>query len=817
MPSEKPLREAVPLELDEWSLRTTTFDAERVGHFESLFALGNGVWVCRGAAIEASPEAPHYPGTYRAGFYDRRVDWVSGHRIEHEDLVNLPNWLCLTWRAPGGTWFERSRAQLLDYEQRLDLYDGLLFTRLRYREANGNTTTVIERRIVHLGSPHLAASEVSFQAENWSGRLEVRSGIDGRVQNANVEEYAGTAGQFLEQVTTASIHPEMISLYAKTRGNGRGVALATRTRGLTESAQPSTLGRQSPLVVVQGEVQLAPGERAVIEKCAALFTTLDGAIDEPLEAACRELEHAPNFDELLRSHQQHWHRVWRSFDVAVLGHPRLTGVLRFHLFQLFQTISHHSVELDAGIPGRGWHGEGYRGHIFWDELFVFPLIVARVPELARSLLLYRYRRLPEARRGANAFGYRGAMFPWRSAGDGREVTDPWRKNPKSGRWIRDHSCLQRHIGAAVCLNVWRYFEVTADQDFLEAFGAELILDVARFWSSIARWDESRHRYVIEGVVGPDEFHEAYPDSSRPGVNNNAYTNLMAVWSIERALDVLSLIGAERREYLRDTLEISDALLDEWRHITQRMYVPYEDGIIWQFEGFRDLKPFDWEAYRARYGDIHRLDDILEAEGDRVSCYQATKQADVLMLFYLLPVSEVARLLLRLGYRLQGDLLHDNLDYYLPRTSHGSTLSRVVHAAVLARSQRGNSWPLLQEALGSDLDDIQGGTTKAGLHLGAMAGTVDIFHRCYLGIQFRSGELWLDPLLPPELNGIQLRVRVRQVWIDVILERPFLELRLRADANHSVTCHFRGVPAELQAGEQRKFFLEDPTARGETRV
>lgn len=804
-PSAKPI-----LDLDEWSLSTSTFDPERVGHFETLFALGNGVWVCRGAAMEACQVAPHYPGTYRGGFYDRRIDWVLGNRLEHEDLVNLPNWLFLVWRTPGEAWFERSSAHLLEYEQRLDLHNGVLSTRLRYRDSNGNTTLVTERRLVHMGSPHLAASEVTFEAEDWSGQLEVRSGIDGRVQNANVEEYEGTAGEYLEEMTTVHANRETISLNAKTRGNRRGVAIAVRTRGLVDGAEPTNLGRESRLIFVDGTIHVAPGERAVVEKCVALFTTLDRAIDEPVEAARRELEHAPDFGELLRSHQQHWHRLWQRFDVAVLGYARLTGVLRFHLFQLLQTISEHSANLDAGIPGRGWHGEGYRGHIFWDELFVFPLIVTRVPELARSLLLYRYHRLPEARRAAAVAGYQGAMFPWRSATDGREVTDPWRKNPKSGRWIPDHSCLQRHIGAAVCLNVWRYFEVTADQEFLERFGAELILDTARFWSSIARWDAGRDRYVIEGVVGPDEFHEAYPESVRPGINNNAYTNLMAVWNIERALDVLSLLSAESCAHLRNTLAITDAVLDKWRHITERMYVPYEDGIIWQFEGFRNLKPFEWELYRARYGDIHRLDDILEAEGDQVSRYQATKQADVLMLFYLLPVGEVARLITRLGYRLEGDLLHDNLDYYLGRTSHGSTLSRVVHAAVLARSERGNSWPLLQEALGSDLEDIQGGTTKAGLHLGAMAGTVDIFHRCYLGMEFRSGELWLDPLLPEELQGIELRVRVRQVWIHVILKRPRLTLRVQADAKHPVVCRFRGAPLELQAGAEHTILLERTT-------
>src|SRR5690606_30073464 len=258
--------------------------------------------------------------------------------------------------------------------------------------------------------------------------------------------------------------------------------------------------------------------------------------------------------------------------------------------------------------------------------------------------------------------------------------------------------------AAVAYNVWRYFEVTLDHEFLEEYGAELLLETALFWASAAVWDDVKERFVIKGVVGPDEFHDAYPDAAKPGIDNNAYTNLMAVWNVGRALDVLRLVSSQRASELSQGMGLADDIVNKWKQMTQRMFVPYADGIIEQFEGFSRLEPFPWEQYEEKYGDIHRLDDIIEAEGSSVNRFQACKQADVLMLFYIFPEPEVASMLTGLGYHVEPGLLEANLEYYLKRTSHGSTLSRVVHASVLASADRRHSWDMLKKALGSDLAD-----------------------------------------------------------------------------------------------------------------
>ena len=221
--------------------------------------------------------------------------------------------------------------------------------------------------------------------------------------------------------------------------------------------------------------------------------------------------------------------------------------------------------------------------------------------------------------------------------------------------------------------MWQYFEVTWDIEFLQFCGAELILEIALFWSSVAIFNGERGRYEIHGVMGPDEFHDGYPDTTAPGINNNAYTNVMAVWVLCRAKDVIGLLSGTRRTELMTRLDISPKEIERWDHISRNMYLPFHgEGIISQFEGYDALHEFDWEKYRTQYGDIQRLDLILESEGDSPNRYKLSKQADVVMLFYLFPSEELGELFGRLGYPLGYDTIPKNVAYYAARTSNGST-------------------------------------------------------------------------------------------------------------------------------------------------
>jgi trehalose/maltose hydrolase-like predicted phosphorylase len=466
-------------------------------------------------------------------------------------------------------------------------------------------------------------------------------------------------------------------------------------------------------------------------------------------------------------------------------------LLRLNMSHLLKAASLNSIGLDVGMPARGWTGEGYQGHVFWDELFIFPTLALRQPEIVRSLLMYRYRRLNEARAAATRAGFRGAMFPWQSGSDGQEQTQEVNLNPRSQRWVPDNSFRQRHVGSAVAWNVWQYFQITDDREFLQVYGAEMILEIARFWASIAKYDEGRDRYVIHGVMGPDEFHEFYPGSPTPGVNNNAYTNIMATWVFCRALDLLKLLPDTHRAEIVQRLQLSAEETAHWEHISRRMFIPFHDGgIISQFEGYELLAELDWQRYRARHGNIQRLELILEAENDNANHYKCAKQADVLMLFYLFSADELRALFERLGYQLDDEMIPRNVAYYNARCSHGSTLSRVVHAWVVARLDRQQAVAYLAEALQSDVSDIQGGTAAEGVHLGAMAGTVDLVQRVCTGIETTGGVLRFDPHLPDLLARMDMRIRYHGHTLDLSLTADRFRVRGRESGADPIRLGFR---------------------------
>ena len=753
----------------EWMLSYDGFDPGQEGLREALCTLGNGYFATRGAAEEAEAGDIHYPGTYLAGGYNRLKTDIAGRVIENEDLVNLPNWLPLAFRPADGEWLNLLAAEILSYRQQLDLAQGVLRREMHVRDRRGRETTVTSRRIVHMGTPHLAAIEWSLKPENWSGRIEVLSALDGRVINAGVPRYRQLNSQHLVPVETKEIGEDRIVLVVETSQSHIRVAEAARTRVLA-GGQPVAVERQ--IRQEQGYVahllslEAEAGQPVTVEKTVALHTSRDRAISEPAVAAETTLSEAGRFADLLASHSRAWSHLWRHCDLVLDGGERMQMILRLHIFHLLQTVSFNTVDLDAGVPARGLHGEAYRGHIFWDELFIFPFLNLRIPELTGALLRYRHRRLDAARRLALEAGLRGAMYPWQSGSDGRDETQIVHLNPKSGRWQADNTHLQRHVNAAIAYNIWRYYEATGDREFLFFYGAEMLFEIARFWASVATFNADRGRYEIHGIMGPDEFHDRYPWSDAPGLDNNAYTNLMAVWVLDRALEAREQLDPERRLELDETLRLTGEEIADWDKISRAMFVPFHDGVLSQFEGYERLEEFDWDGYREKYGDIHRLDRILEAEGETVNGYKASKQADALMLFYLFSSEELAALFERCGYAFEGDLIPRTIDYYVQRTSNGSTLSGIVHSWVLARSDRGRSWALLERALESDIADVQGGTTPEGIHLGAMAGTVDLVQRGQTGLEIRGDVLRLNPCLPEELKRLRFRIRYRRHWLEV---------------------------------------------------
>ncbi|MFC5175137.1 beta-phosphoglucomutase family hydrolase [Nocardioides taihuensis] len=791
---------------DPWVVTFEGFDPAHEGHREALTTLANGYLGTRGAAPETRADGTHYPGTYLAGVYNRLTSSIQGAAVEDEQVVNVPNWLPFDLRVDDGEWWSAGGLSTERESTGLDLRRGLLVRRVLLTDRRGRRLRLIQRRLVSLARRHIAALETTLVAEGWDGTVTIRSGIDATVTNAGVAEFRALANRHLMDVQGAPLDPHLLVVEAETTSSRIRIATAVRTLVNARHTNRPTYVQSTPGFHAQEfTLDMTDGQDVRVEKTAAIVTSKDSAVASPREGALAELARAPErFGELLTEHEADWAQLWTRFAVTVDGLDAQDAmILNLHLFHLAQTFTQHTAQLDAGVPARGLHGQGYRGHVFWDELFVLPLLTTQAPAVSRAVLEYRWRRLPAARHAASRLGLAGAVFPWQSGSSGREETPDRLFNPRSGRWMPDNSWRQRHVGLAVAFNAWAYYAATADLTWLAERGGELIIDVARAFASMARYDPVGDRFHIEGVMGPDEYHDGYPDTPGSGLRDNACTNVMTAWVCSRALDVLELLRGQACDELISTLHVEPDEPDRWKHLRRRLTVPVHDGIISQFDGYQHLAELDWEHYRSAHANIGRLDLILEAEGDTTNRYKLAKQADVLMLVYLLDVDELLGVLSTLGYSMTEQDLARTVDHYLARTAHGSTLSRVVHTSVLARFDPDRAWALFREALVADLDDTQGGTTKEGVHLGAMAGTVDIVRTTFAGFRISERGLTASPCLPPEIKAVSFRVHYQGHHVTIHVS----EGGVHFDAHDCVTPHplrvgTNGTATVLQPGTSR---------------
>ncbi|MGW5365084.1 glycoside hydrolase family 65 protein [Actinopolymorpha pittospori] len=799
--------------MKDFALTFDGFDPAEEGLREALTSTGNGYLCSRGTAEWEDADGVHYPGTYVHGIYNRETTILGGLPVLNEDLVNLPNWLVLKLRIEGEDAIRLADVELLSYRHELDIHQATVIRDLRFRDHAGRETALRSRRFVSMADVHHAGIEWTLTPQNWSGRVELISAIDGRVTNKGVARYKPLEGRHLDPVSPRTFGPEVIALKVQTRQSNLYVSHAARTR-VFEGDEPVAVERglyqMEDYIHQVLAFDVHQGTPVRVEKMVAFINSRDPATSDTLERAGTSALRYSDFSDALQRHVSASDELWRDCDMVVPGDDRVQLLLRLHIGHLMQVCSHHTVDLDAGVPARGLNGEAYRGHVFWDELYVYPFLTFRMPEVTRGLLMYRYRRLGAAQAAAHDAGLRGAMFPWQSGSDGKEETQRIHLNPLSGRWEPDLSHNQRHVSAAIFYNIWHYFQATNDLAFLADYGAEMMLEIARFWASIAVFNAERGRYEIHGVMGPDEFHEKYPDSTEDGLRNNAYTNVMVAWLCRLAHDVLALLPKSRAEALCERLDLTDEELTGWEDMSRRMYVPFhDDGIISQFEGYEDLEELDWDAYRAKYGNIQRLDRILRAEGDDPNRYKLAKQADTVMLFFLFAEDELAEIFERLDYAYCSDTARRNIAYYDRRTSHGSTLSFVTHAGVLAAYDPRSSWERFLVALESDLRDIQGGTTQEGIHMGVMCGTLDLVQRSYPRIHIRDGVLYFDPRLPRRLDGLRFAMTFRGTPLMVAFEGGCLRLSVHPEGvSRPVRVGIGSDVRDLCPGESTSFVLKN---------
>jgi trehalose/maltose hydrolase-like predicted phosphorylase len=540
---------------------------------------------------------------------------------------------------------------------------------------------------------------------------------------------------------------------------GDPLRFPTDNHGFTRKEMPGAglafTSAGDPGLAVTAKQRVAVVDRHdVVERLAAWVAPPAGVDGSQPASEYLEQAEALGFDALLAEHRCAWARLWEDAQVVIEGdHDDVAHDQLAARFAVFHLLAAAAPDGEAAVGARGLTGHAYEGHVFWDaDVFVLPALAAIRPASARAMLEYRIRRLPAARQLAKAHGHAGARFPWESAGDGHDVTPSQVRGPRGNMIPIATGAHEEHIMADVAWAAAHYAAWTGDNAFLTGAGRDLVVETARYWSSRIRPD-SAGRGHLDQLMGPDEYHQV--------VDDNAYTNMMARSNLRRGAEVLARTNGDPKE-AEAWRALADCLVDGWD--TDR-------GLYEQFAGYFDLEPLLMNQIGA---PPLAVDIVLGSE--RVARSQLIKQADVLMLYHLLPDDVVPH------------SLATSLAFYEPRTAHGSSLSPAISAALFARAgEPERALELFRLAARLDVDDLTG-TTAGGLHLATMGGVWQALAYGFLGLRAQDDFLCIDPSLPEEWSALELRFRFHGRRVHVRAEHDAVTVRCNGSIDVCVSDH-----------------------------
>src|SRR5215469_12696114 len=724
--------------MDNWIIAEEAYSPDRARYFETIMTLANGYLGVRGSSEEGNPA--EHPGSYLAGVFNRPGDVPT-------ELPNIPAWLGVRVLVDGRP-VTPQKGQLIGYRRYLDMKRGVLVRQFRVKRM-GRITRVHVERFVSRSDVHTAAIRVSIVPENYSATIQVVADLDAGVSNSGrvhldvtrIEPFDPNSYLRTGQTATCPFQAPFrgMLLETRTKESGINIAQAATTRlssGDEPLAAKETLRVGDCSIIQSVTFNAERGREYVFDKTITTFTSRDGFADPAevsIHCAVRSLE--LGYESLLEAHVRSWAEAWRRSDVSIDGDAEAERAIRFSIFHSLACapISSDKVSLAA----KGLHGEGYRGHVFWDcEIFNLPFFIHTQPEIARNLLMYRYHTLAGARRKAQAAGYRGAMYAWESADTGDETTptSAIHLGERIKIWCGE---LEQHITADVAYAVWQYCQSTQDTDFLLNHGAEIIFETARFWASRFEYNSDANRYEINGVIGPDEYHEH--------IDNSVFTNAMARWNIRLALELIEDFKQQHHQQwavLSKRLRLSDKRLRHWKRVADKAYIPYssELGIHEQFDGFLKLDRVDLAGLNLNGVPA---DAVLGRDGVQQS--QVIKQADVVMLMYLL------------SDQFDRAQIETNFDYYAPVCGHGSSLSPSIHSMVSSRlGRREEALSYFRQSAAIDLADGMG-NGAAGIHMAALGGNWQAIIKGFCGVRASEYALEVAPALPSSWQAVKFSV------------------------------------------------------------
>ena len=696
---------------EDWSVIETNFSPEQLHHSETIFTIGNGYMGTRGVFEEA------FPGEVRSTFLHGVFDDVP---VFFTELANAPDWMefeiCLE-----GEHFGLDHGILLAYERCLDLKTATLYRQVRWRSPKGRTTRLTFERFTSLENVHLAGVRVSITPEDYDGTIEIRSGVNGEIDNLGVKHWEWQA---------QAVYGHYLWLHCRTRTTQIELAMGIHLDVCAESRTARFAHwdvRNHPTLATT--ISAHTGETVTGIKWVTMYTSRDGRDPRKLLKNSMQGLKEQDWESNYNKHARAWQEEWDRCDILIEGDPEAQLAVRFNLFQLLIAAPRNDSYVNIGA--KTLSGYGYRGHSFWDtEIFMLPFFTYTHPEIARNLLSYRWHNLPGARQKARENGYQGAQYPWESAGDGEEVTPTWVQNPNDRTkliriWTGD---IEIHITADIVYAIWQYWQATGDDEFLIERGAEVILEAARFWASRVEWKAGANRFEISDIIGPDEYHDH--------VNNNIYTNMMARWNLQTALELVCWLREHhpaRWKKLHGSLDLRESELTNWQHIIDRIYISYDPQtkLVEQFDGYFQRKDINLTGMKDRTESVQV---ILGIEG--VNETQVLKQPDVLMLMYLHPEL------------FDEETIRINYKYYTCRTDHtyGSSLGPSIQAVMACRVSDPAAYEHFMRAARADLFDVRGNAGD-GVHGASAGGLWQAVVFGFAGLHLSADQWEIQPCLP----------------------------------------------------------------------
>lgn len=730
-------------QFENWLVAEENFRQQWLGKGETIFSLGNGYMGLRSVTEE------HYANETRNLF-------VAGtfNKFSENEVTELPNAADVLWMdfSLNGTRFDLTQGKIHAYRRTLNLLQAELTRIVTWESPSGDMYDLKFERFVSMSNIHAIAQRVTITPKQHT-KIQLTSGINGQVTNSGAQHFLeGNKrlhdGRFIQQCQTT------------TQSNINFVFHSVHQFDLNGTFEPKAMIKMDRRKIFYDytDIDVPESNSLTVTKYSTVFTSRDRDIKtDSLDAlaahalqATRDVE-AIGYDQLFDEHVKAWDAlVWSRTPIRIQSKNMFDQLaIRFAQYHMAVMTPKHDNRMNIGA--KGLSGEGYKGHTFWDtEIFILPYYTYTNPEIARSLLEYRYHSLAGAHRKAKENGYEGAMFPWESAWlDDGEVTPIWgAADIVTGEATKIWSgFIEQHITSDVAFAVWQYFQVTGDEDFMDQYGYELLIDTAKFWASRLEWNDEAGRYDINDVVGPDEYKEH--------VNNNAFTNYTAHWNINKAIKYIELLRENKPELYKSLDQKLNLQLAEKRfhEVIDLVYLPQprEDGVLPQDDTYLSKKQIDLTKYKNQE-NVGLLFHDYNLE--QVNEIQVSKQADVMILMYLLEDLFSA------------DVKRANWEYYEPKTLHDSSLSLSTHS-VLA-SDLGDTtlaYDLFRRASEIDLGPNMK-TSDAGIHGASLGGIWQSIVNGFGGVRMTGGKLRISPTLPEAWEELKFSIMWKGEYLDV---------------------------------------------------